>query len=143
MDSSCASNKKLLEGLTRDKHPVLFESLHCTAILPDLAMDERKIIVRMFDDECRNASHRAKEEMQLLKKFRLKKHSAKMKAYEDSLPTNIVYVFSNRENAAMFSGDHRLNQTRFIPLLHPFKDIQAETGSGNFFLYHGDLSDPY
>lgn len=143
MDNSCDSNKKLLEAINQDDYPVLFESLHCTANLAILATSGRKIIVRMFDDECRNASHRAKEEMQLLKKFRLKKYSAKMKEYEDALPPNVLYVFSNRGNASMFMEDHQFNQTRFIPLLHPFNEIKAVTGSGNFFLYHGDLSDPY
>jgi hypothetical protein len=143
LDTDIEMNRELLASLQLDGYPILFEGLQCLALLKELASKGRQIIVRMYDDECRQADHLAREEKQLLRKIRLQRESRKMKSFEDSLPPNVHYIFSNRENAKMFAADHGLPEIKYLPLLHAYHEITSHTGSGNFFLYHGDLSDPF
>jgi hypothetical protein len=143
LDDHSEANQSLLAELANDEFPVLFEGLHCPALLTKLSGLGRRIVIRMYDDECRHAAHLAKEEKHLIKKSKLKRVSGKMKAYEDALPQSASYVFTTDGNAKQFALDHQIPRVSFIPLLHPFSDITANPGVGNFCLYHGDLSDPY
>ena len=45
------SSEKLMENLLRDKHPILFEGLHCCFHLNDPRLNERTKIVRMHNIE--------------------------------------------------------------------------------------------
>jgi hypothetical protein len=44
-------NDDLINNLNKDNYPILLEGIHCTGILPGINKDDRKIVVRMHNEE--------------------------------------------------------------------------------------------
>jgi hypothetical protein len=141
-DKNCDVYNKMGAILNTDNYPVLFEGLNSTGILQQIINPERKIIVRMHNDECRHSDQLKKISESFFGKIRLKSHSSAIKKYEDDLPHDCLYAFSNADNAIYSKEDHGLVNAEYLPVFSPFKNVTGKTGVGNFCLYHGDLSDP-
>ena len=129
-------------ALSNDNYPVLFEGIGCTAALKQIADLNKKIIVRMYNDECRYHNHLTKSYGSFFQKMNLNRRTHEIKKYEDSLPKNCLYAFSNSDDAVYFREDHQLPTVCSLPVFDPFETVASKTGLGNFCLYHGDLSDP-
>ena len=61
-------NTDLIKRLNADSHPIILEGIHSTGILSSLLNKERKVVVRLHNDEARYYSSLARSEMHLLKK---------------------------------------------------------------------------
>ena len=61
-------NDELLTNLQNDKHPILLEGIHCTGMLSELDLDNRKVIVRIHNEESRYYKELAKAESSFFKK---------------------------------------------------------------------------
>ena len=129
------------ESINKDNYPVIVEGVYCSGVLSTISQPNRKILVRMYDDECRNCDQAAKYASPFLQKYKLNKLSKNFRQIENSLPEQPIYVFSIPENAESFHAQYPDKGVVYLPLLYPFNEIISETGSGNFCLYHGDLSD--
>ncbi len=138
----CTGGDTMAMAISQDNYPVLFEGIECTGIIRQVATSNRKVVVRMYNDECRYCDHLAKSSGLFFQKISLKRRSRDIKTYEDSLPGNCLYAFSTQENAASFREDHQLAYVDYLPVFFPFRTVTSKTGIGNFCLYHGDLSDP-
>lgn len=135
----CATMSSVLNNTD---YPILFEGPYLTAILKKGIHTNRKIVVRMYRDECRHFQHLAAEATGPFKKFRMVQRSHQMKKWEDGLPDHCLYAFATRESAASFRADHGLPQVEFLPWFTPYHSVDSLKGVGNFCLYHGDLSMP-
>ncbi len=140
--NSCEGDNKLAAIINADNHPVLFEGLKSTGILQQIEKLGRKILVRMHNDECRHYHHLEKTSVSFFQKFQLKRNTIAIKKYEDSLPKNCLYAFSNAGDVINSKQDHHLINAKYLPVFSPFKTVTGKTGIGNFCLYHGNLSDP-
>ena len=142
-DHNCEKSKEIADIISKDDYPVLFEGINCTATLSKLAESNRKIVVRMYNDECQYYQHLAKSCGSFFQKIKMNRISKEMKKYEDALPKNCTYAFSSQENAITFKHDHQHHESvTFLPYFSNDKSIESKTGMGNFCLYHGDLSEP-
>jgi hypothetical protein len=140
--NSCEGDDKLAAIINNDNHPVIFEGLKSTGVIHQIEKLGRKIIVRMHNDECRHYHHLEKTSSSFFEKFRLKRNTSSIKKYEDSLPKNCLYAFSNKADVVNSKQDHHLINANHLPVFSPFKTVTSKTGIGNFCLYHGNLSDP-
>src|SRR5690606_26316382 len=66
---SSRMNDALVAELEKDQHPILLEGIHCTGILQKLRYQDRKIVVRMHNEESRYYRELARSESNLLKKI--------------------------------------------------------------------------
>lgn len=139
---NCDATKAMSAELSKDNHPILFEGIACTGSIQSLAGLNKKIIVRMYNDECRYYNHLNGSKSLFFQKLLQKDQAAEMKRYENALPKECSYIFPNRDCMNSFKEDHQVANSFYFPLMHPFNKIECKTGIGNFCLYHGDLSDP-
>lgn len=140
-DFHCSEH--LILSLKDDRYPVIFEGLHCTGTLNRISGTGRRILVRMYDDECRNCEQSAKYAAGFLQKIKGQQKARRIQHYEKSLPDECLYIFSSAENARTFIEQYGFPHVTSLPLLHPFREVTSKTGTGHFCLYHGDLSDPF
>ncbi len=141
-DNNCDRNNEMAAIINNDNYPVLLEGLNSTGILHQIVRPDRKIIIRMHNDECRHYNHLEKISGSFFQKFKLKKYSQAIKKYEDALPRQCLYAFSNESHVIKSKEDRGLINAKYLPVFSPFKNVTGKTGVGNFCLYHGDLSDP-
>ncbi|MBC7874927.1 MAG: mannosyltransferase, partial [Ferruginibacter sp.] len=138
-----AGNDSIANAVSNDLYPVLFEGINCTGTLQQIAAADRKVVIRMYNDECRYYDHLKKSSGLFFQKIRLNQCAREMKKYEDALPQkNCHYVFSTPGNATSFRDAHPSTNVHYLPLFTPFHTVKSKTGVGSFCLYHGDLSDP-
>jgi Glycosyl transferases group 1 len=138
----CASSIKMTETIRNDIYPVLFEGITCTGAIKKIAGSSRKLVARMYNDECRNFDHLATSPGAFIQKINLRRLARRMKKYEDSLPPDCIYAFTAAENADSFRKDHHTTSAHYLPVFSPYTSVKCKTGIGNFCLYHGDLGDP-
>lgn len=133
---------KIFNALSCDNHPILFEDISCAETLKQVAGSQRKVVVRMYDDKCRQNDHLARSAGSFFQKIRLNRRTSELKKQEDMLPKNCIYAFPTIEITRSANQDHQLINARHLPVFSPFHEATGKTGLGNFCLYHGDLADP-
>jgi hypothetical protein len=134
-------NTSLVENLNKDDYPILLEGVHCTGIIQQLDKN-KKIIVRLHNDECEYYSQLAKSTNHLFKKIFYNAESRLLNKYQQSLPQQCYYACITEKDASTFKNRYGLSNTFFSPAFTPYKKISSQEGMGKFCLYHGNLSVP-
>ena len=128
----------LLEHLLENNYPILFDGLHTACYINHPALANRKKYVRLHNIEHQYYLTLARYESNIIKKFYFIIESFRLKRFEKVLfhATRILPIsgpehiyFSNRYHNSVLMGP-----------FHPFKLPEIRTGSGDYILYHGDLS---
>jgi hypothetical protein len=128
----------LLKNLVRDKYPVFFDGLHTTYYLGHPLLADRKKTVRLNNIEHEYYYSLAVSERNIFKKIYYFIESKKLKRYEK--------ILSRADNLLAVSGKDleyfrkKFRDCELIHPFHPFSDITSTPGSGDYILYHGDLS---
>ena len=135
-------NEELTANLQKDNHPVLLEGIHCTGILSALNPVNRKIIVRMHNDETIYYKELTRAEKSLFKKMSFLNESRLLKRYTHKLPQGCKYVCVSKEDIQRFQSDYHLPDAVFLPTFPAWQTVNGEEGVGNLCLYHGNLSVP-
>ena len=135
-------NDDLVRNLQQDNHPVLLEGLHCTGILSQLDLRNRKVIVRMHNEESIYYKELARAESSLLKKLYFHYESWLIKKYNQKLPDECIYACLSQEDIHTFKEDYHLEHTKYLPIFPAWQEVNSEEGMGNLCLYHGNLSVP-
>ncbi len=134
-------NEELINRLNRDNYPVLLEGIHCTGIMPYINK-QKKIIVRMHNNEEAYYKNLTGGEKNLLKLFYYNYDSFLLSYYQKNLSTNATYAFVSGVDQQFFKEKYNLENEVFIPCFLPWQNISTETGKGNYCLYQGNLSVP-
>jgi hypothetical protein len=128
-------SKALLENLTKDDYPVLFDSLHTTNLINHPLLSKRKKLVRLHNIEHLYYKNLAENESNYLKKAFYLLESYRLKRYETVLrKADYILTISEANLAAKFQ------KTIFIPAFHAYSDVINLEGKGEYLIYHGDLS---
>jgi len=135
-------NQELITKLNKDNHPILLEGVHCTGILPQLNTGNRKVIVRLHNDEADYYKQLSSVEKNIFKKIYFRYESHLLSKYEHSLPPQYLYACITTKDEAHFREQHGLKNSFFLPAYTPYEKINSSEGIGNFCLYHGNLSVP-
>lgn len=132
------SDKNLLKVLQADQLPILFEGLHTTSFLKQLANNKRIIIVRTHNIEHEYYKKLAVKENNIFNKIFFYCEAFKLKLYERVLKSNIKIAGITEKDCAYFKS---LNPNTFlIPAFHQHNKINIKSGNGNYILFHGNLS---
>jgi len=132
------SHPEMLQVLKESGSPILFEGLHtCRWLGHDILSGVIKI-VRMHNIEhhyyrelCRATTNPLKKMFYGLESLKLKRFE-KITSFADSI-------------AAISPPDHEYFEKKhrnsiLVPAFHPFSDVTGKTGTGSYFLFHGNLS---
>lgn len=134
------ANKKLLQNLLLDEHPILFEALHACAFLNHPDLKNRLKIVRCHNVEQDYYKALAKAEKNPFKKLYFFTEALKLKHFEKQLHhANFIFPISISDQ--QYFQKH-FQSVYYLPAFHPFQKVISKKGKGNFVLYHGNLSVP-
>lgn len=133
-------NKLLIKNLNSDQHPIIFEGFHCTGVIPYLKLEDRKLIIRVHNDEAVYYNSLAWSEPNLLKKAYYLAESKLLEHYQQKLPEFCIYAFLSGIDQELFENKYKLQRTHIIPCFLPWQSIKTLEGIGDYGLYHGNLS---
>ncbi len=125
-------------NLLMDPFPVLFEGLHTTGMLRLCAGAKKRTLVRTHNIEhhyYRGLAGSTKDPMQ---KLFFVLEAGKLKQYEKILHHADHILSIARHEADYFRKNY--GDATFIPAFHRFEELSPVPGSGNYILYHGNLS---
>ncbi len=132
-------NTELADNLNKDNHPILLEGVHCTGILPLIKQENRKIIVRLHNNESAYYRFLAGSTRNLFKKIYYRFESSLLATYEKNLPKELQYACITQREEHFFRDEYGLKNAFFLPVFTPYHEIRCLEGMGTFCLYHGNL----
>jgi len=135
-------NDELINNLNKDDYPILIEGVHCTGILPQIKNQNRKIVIRLHNDESSYYKQLSTNSTNIFKKTYNRFESFLLAKYEHSLPANYTYACIIQKDCDFFRSTHGLINSFLLPAFIPYKEVIGHEGVGNFCLYHGNLSIP-
>lgn len=131
------SSDSLLKNLLKDDYPVIFEGIHCTALLDHPELSGRLRVVRMHNIEFLYYKNLARVENRIIKKYYLGIEAKRLKNYEKILKSaGLVAAISPADHSFLSS---KFNNSFYLPVFHPNRQIISKTGKGEYLLYHGNL----
>jgi glycosyl transferase family 1 len=131
-------NDELIRELQKDNFPLLLEGLHCTGVLTYLGQD-RKIVVRMHNDEAIYYKELANYSSDLLKKTYYAFESKLLEKYSRHLSQHCTYACISKIDATRLNQNTVLKNAIFLPAFPNIQSVTCQEGVGNFCLYHGNL----
>jgi hypothetical protein len=139
---SSRTNETLVANLQQDEHPILLEGIHCTGILSHLDISNRKVVVRMHNEESVYYKELARSATSLFKKLYFYNESRLLKKYNHQLAEECTYACVSQKDIDVLKNDYSLDNAVFLPTFPAWQHVTGEEGVGNFCLYHGNLSVP-
>lgn len=131
----------LLARLMQSDLPVLFEGLHTTFYLPDLARAKRQTLaVRLHNIEHDYYEGLAQAEPNPLKRLYFRHEAQLLKSFEQRLADADMLLPISQAEDRYFGQQYDRSQTRYLPAFHPHERVRISAGKGNFILYHGNLA---
>ena len=131
-------NNVLVKRLSEDSHPVIVEGIHCSGIIPHLDKN-RRIILRLHNDEAAYYSHLAKWERRTLRKVYLQREARLLEQYQKQLSKDLTVVCVSESDKVNFQTSYGFSDVHFIPCFIPWQEIRSKEGRGDYCLYHGNL----
>ncbi len=133
-------NKKLIDNLNKDNHPILLEGLHCSGILPEINKNNRKIILRVHNNEESYYANLFKTEKKNFRKLYFAFEKYLLKKYQQNLPVNIGYACISELETDYFKNQLGLKNTHLLPPFVAWEIGKPDEGIGSYCLYHGNLA---
>jgi len=132
------NNNQLLNNLSSNKAPILFEGLHTCLYLDNELLKKYLRLVRTHNVEHEYYLNLYKAERNIFKKVFFRMEACKLKRYENLLK-NASHLLCISPNDNLYF-DRKFGNSHFIPAFHPFNEIKSKEGRGKYILFHGNLS---
>lgn len=132
------TNNQLINNLSSNKSPILFEGLHTCFYLDHPVLANHIRLVRTHNVEHEYYLNLYKAERNIFKKLFFRIEACKLKRYENVLKNaSHLLCISPNDN---FYFDRKYGHSHFVPAFHPFSEIKSKEGRGKYILFHGNLS---
>lgn len=131
------SSEELIQNLLKDKHPILFEGLHCCASLADERLKDRIKIARTHNIEHDYYRNLQKVERSFIKKIYFAREAKKLEQFERVLQQASHIAAISPSDTNYLSSKYK--NVKHITAFHPNTHVQIESAKGDFCLYHGNL----
>ncbi len=131
-------NKNLVERLCKDDYPILLEGVHTCAVLKDKRLKGRNIWVRLHNVEHRYYRSLAKLESSVLKRLYYSIEAYRLFRFEKSLPDVSGLIPISPNDNEFFRNYY--STCSLITAFSGFDEVFGKEGTGQYLLYHGDLS---
>jgi hypothetical protein len=129
----------LLQNLLLNNYPILFEGIHSTGFANHEKLLSRKKYFRPQNIEQQYYSQLAANSNSAEKIF-FKLEAAKLKWYENNLPTFDAIISVVQHDCLFFKKLYPFTKSVYLPSFHPFAFAENNTAKQNYCLYHGNLS---
>lgn len=135
---STRNDAVLLQNLTADKDPILFEGLHSCYFLNHPELAKRNKLVRMHNIE--HDYYRKLEEVEsnFFKKYFFAKEADRLEKFEPILNHASVILAISPNDQAYLSSKYK--HVKLLPAFHANTQVSTMPGQGDYALYHGNLS---
>jgi hypothetical protein len=130
----------LQKRLLKDNHPVLFEGLHTTFHMQQCIGAGKRVYVRTHNIEHNYYRMLANSERRIFRRLFLRMESRKLRRYEPILEQADRLIAISTTDATYFSDQY--GNSTYVPAFHHYDAITAVPGSGEYILFHGNLSVP-
>ncbi|MBX3256911.1 MAG: glycosyltransferase [Chitinophagaceae bacterium] len=134
-------DRELVKNLQCDQHPILLEGTHCTWLLWKNIFPDRKVLLRLHNMEADYYRQLWKNTNSFLKKKYYGHESRLLSRYEPAVISKASIVLTVTEKDAVkckqIAG---IKQVQYLPVFTGWNKVTAQTGTGNYCLYHGNLS---
>ena len=128
----------LLKNLLEDDYPVLFDGLHTTFLINHHLLINRKKYVRTHNIEHRYFSSLSVYQKNPLKKIYFTAESIRLRQYEKCLKSADKLFTISPGDYEYFHNKY--NSAELILPFHPYGKIESQKGTGEYCLFHGNLS---
>ena len=139
---SSRANPLLLSNLLKDDFPILLEGIHCTYFLYTEELKKRKVFVRLHNVEFEYYKELSKASGNIFKRNYYRIESFLLKKYESKIARRCMFIAVSEKDKETYQQKFSANNIEFLPVFLPFSEVTSEVGTGNFCLYHGNLSVP-
>ncbi len=137
---SSRTDTDLLKNLQGDDHPVLMEGVHCTYLLHNDALKNRKVFVRLHNVEFSYYHKLAANEKNYLKKIYFSVEGLLLKRYEKQIAAKAVFWTVSRDDETVYRKELGAKAIGFLPVFLPWHKVNTHFEKGCFCLYHGNLA---
>ena len=128
---------ELLENLSSDDYPILFEGLHTCFYLSHPAIKHKLKTVRMHNVEWEYYKSLKEAERNYLIKFYFNIEAKRLKKFEEELKNaDRIFAISKSDYEYLRQSYENIE---FISAFHSNEAVTSLVGKGNFILYHGNL----
>ncbi len=135
---SSRRSEQLLANLLINDYPILFDGLHTAYYLKHKLLSDRKKTVRLHNIEHDYYMSLSDNERNPLKRFYFLMESARLRKFEKILKA-ADHIFPLSFNDQVYFKSKYQNSVYIAPF-HPFGEPVNLTGTGEYVIYHGDLS---
>ncbi|MBP6624878.1 MAG: glycosyltransferase [Chitinophagaceae bacterium] len=137
---SSRSDKLLLTNLLQDDAPIIFEGIHSTFLLNEPKLKDRRKILRAQNVEYEYYSQLANNTSLSFKKLYYYFEAMRLYRYERSLQNLQAIATVAMHDFNYFQSLYPTKQVVNIPSFQPDDEVKSLLGTGNYCLYHGNLS---
>ncbi len=124
----------------QDDYPILMEGIHCTFLLHQNKLFNRKVFVRLHNVEFDYYRQLAKAETSFVKKIYFLHESKLLRRYEKSIAGKATFIAVSEKDAATYRKIFNAKNIEYLPVFLSFQSTAFKEEKGNFCLYHGNLS---
>lgn len=135
---SSRNSYSLPGNLLNDDHPVLFDGLHTTYFLSHPYLSCRKKYIRVHNIEHEYYNSLSRHESNPLKSLFYKVESLKLKNYEKIIKKADLVLTISENDQRYF--ENKYSNAEIIMPFHEHDDVETREGSGDYIIWHGDLS---
>ncbi|HLN53115.1 MAG TPA: hypothetical protein VK212_05360 [Lentimicrobium sp.] len=132
----------MIENLLKDEYPILFEGLHSCYYIDDPRFKNRMLIYRESNIEHQYYFHLFKAEHHLGKKAYFLMESLKLRLYQKKLKHASIMLAVSQEDADYLKMKFPKHEVYFLPSFHTNTKVTSKEGTGDYFLYHGNIEVP-
>lgn len=132
------NHPELVKRLQSDKAPILLEGIHCAGLLPYF-YGERKVLLRMHNDEAAYYAALARNEKSVVKRAYYQLESRLLLGFQASLPKDLPMACVSHSDIAQLKQQYGFSRLDFIPSFTPWQSIEGADGRGSYCLYQGNL----
>lgn len=131
---------QLLKNLSHDNFPVLIEGTHCTKVLSQNRLQNRRVVLRLHNIESDYYQQLFKRESSPLRKLYYFYESRLLKKYEPGVfkKADLILPVSEKDKLALREVMHT-EQVKMLPVFTGWNKVSIKEGTGNYCLYHGNL----
>ncbi len=135
-------SNEMINNLLKDDYPILFEGLHSCYYLDDKRLKGRKLIYRESNIEHHYYYNLFKAEQHWGKKVYFLMESFKLLLFQRKIKyADISLVVSKSDRDYLLKAFPK-KKIIFLPSFHANNSVVSKVGTGDYFLYHGNIEVP-
>ncbi|MEO7264716.1 MAG: glycosyltransferase [Ferruginibacter sp.] len=134
------NDKQLWENIKGDDYPILMEGIHCSMLLYENKLLQRKTFLRLHNVEYNYYSQLAKNEKSFLKKTFFSWQRRLLKTFEKKIAKKSINLALSDKDARIYKNEFKAPHVIIIPAFVAWQKPEAIEGKGMFCLYHGNLA---